>query len=131
MTKVPYSPPENSATTSKSNAYWPNTNKEIERFTRILSKVIKCVIIERLKKDLNSFFLHYRKTTNTVTGTPPSEMLFPYKASRSDKRGTISRLYRGPTLNHHPKITSIIPTLTKRGGENSNHSVWWINISKK
>ena len=42
---------------------------------------MKCTIIENRgwKKDLNCFLLVYRTTAHTVTGTPPSDILFGYK----------------------------------------------------
>ena len=57
---------------------WPRADGEVERFNRVLKKAIQTSHSEgkNWKFEIYTFLLAYRTTAHSVTGIPPSELMF-------------------------------------------------------
>ena len=61
----------------RATPYWPQSNAEIERFYRTVSKYVKTLTNEsrNWKEELGDFLLTYRNTPHSTTGTSPAMLL--------------------------------------------------------
>ncbi|PIK39686.1 hypothetical protein BSL78_23476 [Apostichopus japonicus] len=57
---------------------WPQANGEVERFMRVLKKVVRTANAERKswKQELYTFLRNYRATPHRTSGAPPATVMF-------------------------------------------------------
>ena len=55
-------------------SYWPQVNGEVERFNRVISKIIQCASTEgkEWREEIDKFLLYYRTNPHTATDIPPA-----------------------------------------------------------
>ena len=78
--------------------YWPQANREVERFNQPLGKVIQTAYLEGKvwRQEINRFLLQYRTTPHSVTKIAPCELLFNRQV-----RGKLPCIERKIVINRH------------------------------